>query len=69
MRLRQRIISLVLAAITILTTLLIPITPAYASGGVGDGLGDTSATGGTSEGTGAASRTGIRVYGVDGTGA
>ena len=55
MRLRQRIISLVLAAITILTTLLIPITPAYASGGVGDGLGDTSATGGTSEGTWAAS--------------
>ena len=69
MRLRQRIISLVLAAITILTTLLIPITPAYASGGVGDGLGDTSATGGTSEGTWAASRTGIRVYVVDETGA
>lgn len=69
MRLRQRITSLVLTAVTILTMIVAPMTPAYASGGVGDGLGNTSATGGSSSGTWAASRTGIRVYVVDETGA
>ena len=69
MRLGQRITSLVLTAVTILTMIVVPMTPAYASGGVGDGLGNTSATGGSSSGTWAASRTGIRVYVVDETGA